>query len=146
MEKGIIYTYFSLKEINWNEEPYNEVKEKKQYINPHEHFSSSDFANKVKSTRSLRSDVYWHKGHLKIVVVLNCLLFGFLNILLISLGILTFGIVCPKRYRFWVLSSLNVSTDSAVDQDECVGVDKCHRLVQSPLSELAVSKRDTDSP
>ena len=102
-------TYFSLK-IDWKEEPYN--------------------------------------GHLKIIVVLRCLFhgllvvlcrlfLGLLNILLIPLGIVTFGIVCPRRYRVWVLSY-------AVEEDEDVDKDKCHPPVQSSLSEVAVSKRVID--
>jgi len=117
-------------EIAWSKSPYNLVKNKNQYDDPHAYFRFKE-AKKIEATKSLQADYYWirmeremkrkerndnfHYGRQLTMTTLKWLSSLLIYAILVLLGFVTAGLFWPKNFRIAILSVGIETTDGEKD-------------------------------
>ena len=102
--------------VKWTEEPYSVVKKKEEYDDPYYHFPPN-LAEEIMKGHSLQADLYWthrdceqrkfsatERMSAKFGVILRFLFMALIYLILIVLGLCTFGLMWPSNFRRWFLS------------------------------------------
>ncbi len=146
--------------IPWTkEQPYKEVVTFKQYKDPFYYFEKEK-AEKIISTHSIRSDIYWINEDCKRKQ--SCCIFyyarvtqsvfnrvgrGFFYAVLIVLGCITGGFFWPRNLRRWILS-IGVYDNVETTQKDSINKDVVADLatrIELMGAELKSMKRPTDT-
>jgi len=107
--------------VSWTKAPYHILQKQDHYINPHKYFGP-DQVKLILDAHSLRADLYWAgiDHNLTFCEKLNIMLkwFGFLTSYggLIMLGIPTFGVFWPKKFRHSMLT-LGIANLENIDEE-----------------------------
>ena len=125
--------------VNWSMPPFNEITSYEQYIQP-ERFFAVDEVKEMGDLRSLQADLKWlgsNRRWQKFVVVVTWAVHVFQYVLLVALGIPTFGYTWPRGLRtFFIGSNYHDANNLVTDAEKIEQLQETMSHILRELSEL----------
>jgi len=132
--------------VNWIRKPFNAIKSWEQYIEPEKYFVASE-VEKMKEIRSLQADLKWHETRKvkrrfgRVLIVLNWVGIAFQHLILIAVGIVTFGWTWPSSLRkYFVGNNYHDPEDTESNTDRLERLQEGINQLSRAINETAATR------